>query len=240
MFVVWIFNGLFPGETEFQCVLAHWRVCGLGNSCVVFATIQRDWRKIIRMMPPSSKFKMLLYALVTAWCCLVYKGQGFLSVLYMFVFRMARKTFLNSSLTGSKFLSVLTQEYNEARGEWSLNLSPSRDCHSPHRPRGLFTSCKLDSTFFTGRPWLEQRPDPHGRQGYDRVGADGCGDANRRPLPSPHAIPYPAMPFPFPSFTVVPCVSASFLSILALFAFSHFFSYRHCFFQSFISSSFCI
>lgn len=30
----------------------------------------------------------------------------------------------------------------------------------PVVPLALFMSCKLDSTFFTGRPWLEQRPDP--------------------------------------------------------------------------------
>lgn len=34
-------------------------------------------------------------------------------------------------------------------------------------------SCKLDSTLFNGRPWLEQRPDPRDHRRYYRVGANG-------------------------------------------------------------------
>lgn len=42
-------------------------------------------------------------------------------------------------------------------------------------------SCKLDSTLFNGRPWLEQRPDPRDHRRYYRIGANGW---HRRLTPS--------------------------------------------------------
>ena len=51
-----------------------------------------------------------------------------------------------------------------------------------------------------------KRPDPRGRQGYGRFGADGRGNANHRhPVSSRHPAPAMSLLFlPFPSFTVVP------------------------------------
>lgn len=107
---------------------------------------------------------------------------------------------LESSLVGSKFpfCSLCCSKLEESEVQWTWTCHPGAATRFSG-PHGSCTSCKLDSTFFAGRPWLEQRPDPHGCWGYDRVGANGL---QRCQAWSPRVLT-PS----FPSLYYHPCVT---------------------------------
>lgn len=122
-----------------------------------------------------------------------------------------------------------------------LNLSPQCLCSAltspgPCRPLSLFTSCTLDPTFFTGRPWLKQRPDPAAAG----VATSLAPMATAMPtLSSRHSRPRRVF-VSLPPFTVVPlclCILFVFLCFVLLVAFPslHFVSIFPSFSSSFLS-----